>query len=306
MLDITVETENGEKHVRPSEEDLTGLVRRIGAEGDRFLVLQRIPDLPSVFAQVWHAAGGHFQLEHRAGAPERHFETRLDDPERVAEVLTAWARGETGWDAGAAWRNMGFPAAPPVPELPGEIRRELELRVRSLLVCGYEDRAGLTRAVQEDVFDPAVHPVTREQAEALVDRLWLERVEETAGWEGTTDPERVTAAFAELDAAGIVAREHFTCCRTCGTTEIGAEDGADRARGFVFFHTQCTEGAADGGPLYLLYGRFEDAAETTTAAAVGEEVAGALRRQGLSVRWDGDPGQAILVTDLDWRRRLTG
>ncbi|WP_030691834.1 DUF6891 domain-containing protein [Streptomyces globisporus] len=304
MFDIAVETENGEKHVRPSEEDLTGLVRRIGAEGDRFLVLQRIPDLPSVFAQVWHAAGGHFQLEHRVGAPERHFETRLDGPERVAEVLAAWAGGETDWDAGLTWENMGFPAAPAVPELPQEVREELERRVRSLLVCGYDDRARLTRAVQEDVFDPAEHPVSREQAEALVDRLWLERVEEMAGWEGTTDPERITAAFAELDAAGIVAREHFTCCRSCGTAEIGAEDGADRALGFVFFHTRCTEGAADGGTLHLLYGGFDGAAETT--AAVGEEVAGALRGQGLSVRWDGDPGQAILVTGLDWRRRLTG
>ncbi|WP_426403434.1 DUF6891 domain-containing protein [Streptomyces sp. R-07] len=198
MLDITVETENGETYVRPSEEDLTGLVRRIG----------------------------------------------------------------------------------------------------------YGDRAQLTRVAQEEVFSPAEHLVSREQVEALVDRLWLERVEEMAGWEGVTDPERVTAAFAELDAAGIVARENFTCCRSCGTAEIGAEDGADGARGFVFFPTQCTEGAAAGGPLHLLYGGFDDSAGAT--AAVGEEVAAALRGQGLSVRWDGDPGQAILVTGLDWRRRLTG
>ncbi|MFF0478693.1 DUF6891 domain-containing protein [Streptomyces sp. NPDC004284] len=306
MLDITVQTENGEKHVRPSEEDLTGLVRRIGAEGDRFLVLQRTPDLPDVFAQVWHADGEHFQLEHRAGAPERHFEARLDTTERVAEVLAAWARGAAGRDAGVSWTNMGFPPAPAVPELPAVIRREIEGRVRSMLLCGYDDRARLTRAAQEDVFSPDEHPVSREQAAALVDRLWRERVEETAGWEGTTDPERITAAFAALDASGILAREHFTCCRTCGTTEIGAEDGADRARGFVFFHTQCTESAAAGGPLHLLYGRFDDSAETATAAAVGEEVAAALRGQGLSVRWDGDPGQAILVTGLDWRRRLIG
>ncbi|MGW1513778.1 DUF6891 domain-containing protein [Streptomyces sp. NPDC002394] len=306
MLDITVQTENWEKHVRPSEEDLTGLVRRIGAEGDRFLVLQRIPDLPDVFAQVWHADGGHFQLEHRAGGPELHVGTRLDTPERVAEVLAAWACGEAAWDAGVSWEDLDFPAAPDVPELPGEVREEIENRVRSMLVCGYDDRARLTRAAQEEVFSPDEHPVSREQAAALVDRLWLERVGEMAGWEGTTDPERITAAFAELDAAGIVAREHFTCCRSCGTAEIGAEEGADRARGFVYFHTQCTEGAADGGPLYLLYGRFDHAAETTTAAAVGEEVAGALRGQGLHVRWDGDPEQAILVTGLDWRKRLVG
>ncbi|MFD7980886.1 DUF6891 domain-containing protein [Streptomyces sp. NPDC059071] len=92
--------------------------------------------------------------------------------------------------------------------------------------------------------------------------------------------------------------------RTCGTSEIGAEEGADRARGFVFFHYQCTEGAASGGPLYLLYGGFDRSPDTT--AAVGGEVAEALRGQGLTVDWDGDPGQAIRVTGLDWRKRLTG
>ncbi|MGW5422926.1 DUF6891 domain-containing protein [Streptomyces sp. NPDC003943] len=304
MLDITVQTENWEKHVRPSEEDLAGLVRRIGAEGDRFVIAQRIPDLPAVFAQVWHADDGDYQLEHRAGAPELHFGTRVDTPERVAGVLTAWARGDDDWDAGLVWQNLGFPPAPEVPELPGEVRDELAARVRELLVCGYEDRERLTRIAQEEVFSPDEHPVSREQAERLVDRLWLERVAEMSEWEGTTDPERITAAFEGLDAAGIVARENFTCCRSCGTGEIGAEDGAEEARGFVFFHYQCTEGAASGGPLYLLYGGFDGSAETT--AAVGAEVVEALRGHGLTVEWDGDPGQSIRVTELDWRRRLVG
>ncbi|MET9955540.1 hypothetical protein ABZ135_28895 [Streptomyces sp. NPDC006339] len=309
MLDITVRTENGERRVRPSEEDLAGLVRRIGAEGNRFLILQRIPDLPAVFAQVWHDGSGPYQVEHRAGAPELHFETRLDEPAEVAEVLTAWARGGADFAAcgeagGIVWENMDFPPDPAVPELPEEIREELEERVRELLVCGYDDRARLTETAEDYLVSGDERPVSRQQATALVDRLWTERVAETAAWEGTTDPERITAAFAALDAAGIVAREHFTCCRSCGTAEIGMEDGAEEARGFVFFHTQCTEGAAAGGPLYLMYGGFDGSPATT--AAIGGEVAEALRGQGLTVEWDGDPGQALLVTGLDWRKRLTG
>ena len=42
-----------------------------------------------------------------------------------------------------------------------------------------------------------------------MDRLWGERLAEQAGWEGETDPERLTRAFAALDAAGITARENL-------------------------------------------------------------------------------------------------
>ncbi|WP_442712729.1 DUF6891 domain-containing protein [Streptomyces sampsonii] len=32
----------------------------------------------------------------------------------------------------------------------------------------------------------------------------------------------------------------------------------------------------------------------------------ALEAVGLAADWDGDPGRAITVTPLDWRRRLVG
>ncbi|MFB8061768.1 hypothetical protein ACFC6U_37145, partial [Kitasatospora purpeofusca] len=57
-FEIVVKTENWERHVRVSAENLADLVRRIGADGDRFLVVQRVPDLPDVFTQVWHESGG--------------------------------------------------------------------------------------------------------------------------------------------------------------------------------------------------------------------------------------------------------
>ncbi|MFI8323122.1 DUF6891 domain-containing protein [Streptomyces sp. NPDC085529] len=304
MLDITVRTEDRKRRLRPSADGLAALVYRIGGMGDHFLILQRVPDLPDVYAQVWREGGGEYQLEYRDGCPTRHFQTKAGGAARVAAALAGWARGEDGWDAGFEWRLLDFPPTPVVPELPDAVREELEGRVRQLLRCGYDDRGQLAEAAEEYLVSGDDRPVSREQAEALVDRLWLERVAESAGWEGVTDPERLTAAFAGLERAGIVAREHFTCCRTCGTAEIGAEEGADEARGFVYFHRQCTETAADGGPLHLLYGGFDGTTDTT--AAVGAEVAEALRCQGLAVEWDGDPQAAILVTGLNWRRRLVG
>ncbi|MCX4804704.1 hypothetical protein OG594_24330 [Streptomyces sp. NBC_01214] len=305
MLEIVVKTENGERHVRVSAEALAGLVRRIGGDGDRFLVVHRIPDLPDVFAQVWHQAGGDYTLEHRDGAADRHFQVMVDGSEAVVAAMTGWARQGSGWGAGLAWSLLDTGLAREVPplDLDEDEREGLEKRVREVLIGGYADRAELAELAEEYLVTADRRPVSRVQAEALADRMWLERVAEQAGWPGETDPERLTRAFAALQEAGITARENFTCCRSCGQSEIGGEGGTD-ARGFVYFHSQCTDSAAAGQGLVLLYGGFDGSSETT--AAIGHEVVAALEAAGLHADWDRDPGRAITVTALEWRRRLVG
>jgi hypothetical protein len=302
-LAIKVKTENWQEHARISAGGLRELVDRIGGADDRFLVVQRIPDVPDVFVQVWHEHGsGEYQLEHREGR-DRFFGTVLSDRERVAEAMTGWARRADGWDSGIDWTPLDHDPPADVPELPDAVREQVEKRVRELLACGYDDRARLTEAAEEYLVDGDDRPVSPAQARRLVDRLWTERLAEQKTWEGTTDPERITRAFTALRAAGITARENFTCCRTCGIGEIAGES-TDGDRGFVFFHSQCTEGAAAGHGLMLLYGGFDGSAATTTS--VGHEVVAALTAQGLSAQWDGDPSKAITVTPLDWRKHLVG
>lgn len=305
MLEIVVKTENDERYVRVSAEELAGLIRRIGGEGDRFLVVQRIPDLPDVFAQVWHEDGGDHALEHRDGAADRHFGASVDGPDAVIAAITGWARGNAGWDAGQDWSPLDMSPAPEVPpiDLDRADGQELERRLREELAGGYASRAGLAELAEEYLVTDDRRPLSRAQAGALADRMWLERVAEQATWQGETDPERLTRAFTALREAGITAREHFTCCRNCGQYEIGAEGGPD-ARGFVYFHSQCTESAVAGRGLTLLHGGFDDSSETT--AAIGREVVAALAAVGLSTEWDHDPGRAVTVTPLDWRRRLVG
>ncbi|MFE7790520.1 DUF6891 domain-containing protein [Streptomyces sp. NPDC057460] len=305
MLEIVVKTENGERHVRVSAEELAGLVRRIGGDGDRFLVIQRIPDVPDVFAQVWHEAGGNYTLEHRDGAANRHFQVMVDGSEAVIAAMTGWARQGSGWGTGLGWSllDMGPTCEVPPLDLDEDERKELVKRVREVLVGGYATRAELAELAEEYLVTADRRPVSREQAEAMADRMWLERVAEQAEWKGETDPERLTRAFTALREAGITARENFTCCRNCGQSEIGGEGGTD-ARGFVYFHSQCTDSAAAGHGLMLLYGGFDGSSETT--AAIGHEVVAALEAAGLVADWDRDPDRAITVTPLEWRRRLVG
>ncbi|MFD9728469.1 DUF6891 domain-containing protein [Streptomyces sp. NPDC059072] len=315
MIEIVVETENRERHVRVSDEELGALVRRIGGDDDRFLVVQRIPDLPDVFAQVWHEADGDgdgdYTLEYRDGAADRHFQATVHGPEAVIAALAGWARREAGWDDGPAWSllDMGPIREVPPLDLDEEESAELEEYVREVLVGGYSSRSELAELAEDYLVTGDHRPVSREQAEALVDRLWLVRVAEQAEWRGETDPERLTRAFTALEEAGITARENFTCCRSCGQSEIEDEGGPD-ARGYVYFHTQCTDSAAAGHGLMLFYGGFDDFdgfdGSSETTVAVGNEVVAALEAVGLHTDWDGDPGRAITVTPLDWRRRLVG
>ncbi|MFI9649560.1 hypothetical protein ACIHAA_25100, partial [Streptomyces sp. NPDC052040] len=145
MLEIVVQTENRQRHVRVSAGELAGLVRRIGDDGDRFLVLQRVSDLPDVFAKVRHRVGGDYTLEYRDGAADRHFRAAADGPEAVIAAMTGWARQDTGWDAGPDWSLLDLAPAAEVPPLGlGEAEREeLERRVREVLAGGYASRAEL-------------------------------------------------------------------------------------------------------------------------------------------------------------------
>ncbi|MFD8480106.1 DUF6891 domain-containing protein [Kitasatospora sp. NPDC059673] len=303
MLDIAVEDNSGRVGVRVSEDELLDTVRDMGEWPDSFVVLQRVPDLPHTYAQAC-PENGAWTVEHRAGSPARHYGARVDDLEQVAALLLGWAREDEGWDAGVAWERIEFDVPEPAPlELSAQDERTLVEAVRVLLAGGYATRAQVADFAAECLVDGGSRPVTKEQAKQLADRMWLERVAEQRAWVGETDPERVARAFAALEAAGITARENFTCCRNCGHEEIGAE-AAEGSRGFVYFHSQGTEGAASGQDLWLLYGGWDGSPDTT--AAVGREVVAALEDRGLEVRWDGSPDEAIRVTGLDWRRRLVG
>ncbi|MEU3369075.1 hypothetical protein ABZ734_01050 [Streptomyces sp. NPDC006660] len=308
MLAITVDTENGRRHSRVTAEALADLVRRIGGEDNRFLVVQLIPDLPDVFVQVWHEAGGEYTLEYRDGSADRHFRTLLDTAEPVIAAMTGWARRTADWNAGMHWERLDFepPADIPPLDLGADDRTLLETRIREVIAGGYATRAQLAELAEDYLVSGDVRPVSPEQARQLADRLWLERVAEQADWddeEEESDPERITHAFAALESAGLTARENFTCCRSCGQAEIGGA-GSPEARGFVYFHSQSTDSAASGHGLTLMYGGFDGSERTT--ASVGREVVAALEECGLSVEWNGDPGQTITVAPLNWRKRLVG
>lgn len=136
--------------------------------------------------------------------------------------------------------------------------------------------------------------------ETIADEEFAAHLAAQETWAEVTDGDRLTRAFRDLDVAGVVAREHFSCCRSCGVAEIGAEG---KGRGYTFYHWQDAQTAARGAGLYLAYGPGADG--TATAGEIGRLVVEALRGNGLDAEWDGDPGTRVLVP-LIWRRRRLG
>ncbi|KAA2261433.1 hypothetical protein F0L68_16730 [Solihabitans fulvus] len=177
---------------------------------------------------------------------------------------------------------------------------EVEQFARELVHGGFSTREEIAEDVVEHC-DPDELSLSAEQAAAMVDRLWQERLAEQAGWPATTEPDRLFEAFEALDANGIVPRADFACCNTCGMAEIGDEAG-EGARGFVFFHQQDTASAVAGHGLRLAYGSLPGSPLDTRA--VGQEVAAALTAAGLPVEWNGSEDRRICVTPIEWRLRL--
>jgi hypothetical protein len=135
---------------------------------------------------------------------------------------------------------------------------------------------------------------TDEGIAELVDGAFARHLAEQEEWPEVTDCDRLTAAFRDLDVAGITAREHFSCCQRCGVDEIN-EQGVDR--GYVFYHFQdVRSAAAECGGVCLSY---------TPEQKIGEEIAATLRRHGLEVDWDGSTETRIEVR-MTWQRRRHG
>ncbi|MEZ5998963.1 MAG: hypothetical protein R3B98_09745 [Hyphomonas sp.] len=135
-------------------------------------------------------------------------------------------------------------------------------------------------------------------------------VQEQQNWPILTDFDRLELAFDMLEDDGIVARQHFTCCGTCGASEIGAEiddfeDLGRAAKGYAFFHQQDTESAVESGSLYISYGAANPEASNEDCVAIGQQLFDALTKVGLKPIWDGKINHRVGLA-IDWKRRWDG
>jgi uncharacterized protein DUF6891 len=182
---------------------------------------------------------------------------------------------------------------------------ELRNWIRREVAAGFSTAGDIAENAVEVLSDEHDEKVLRTHAMNLTREAIEAHRREQATWPVMTDCDRLDAAFAELERKGIVARQNFTCCQTCGHYEIGDEITVARragreVRGYTFYHMQDTESAVEGGGLYLAYGAVPSV--DGALVAVGREIVEALHRHGLESKWDGS-GNARIFVVLDWKRR---
>jgi hypothetical protein len=186
-----------------------------------------------------------------------------------------------------------------------ELTREVGRLVESRVAAGFEKPEQVVQSALDVYSDDESPEVLRPIAQRLTDDALRKHQKAQLKWPSVTDCDRLDRAFQALESRGIVSRQNFSDCGTCGTAEIADEMEANRkdgktVRGYTFYHQQDTESAVDGSGLYLNYGALED--EREPAQAIAREIVAELNRQGLKTTWDGTWEQRIHVA-LDWKRR---
>jgi hypothetical protein len=163
---------------------------------------------------------------------------------------------------------------------------------------GYMTAAEIVEVVVESTDDEG-EVVADEEIARLVDEAIAARRGELAS--GSPSYDRLHRVFCELEAAGVLARENYWCCQTCAYAAIDreiVEAGERQVRGYVLFHSQDAERAADGGGLLLRYGGVTADPQREGPAAtkkIGEEIVMRLRAVDLVPQWSGSPNEVIYL-----------
>ncbi|HLA95588.1 MAG TPA: hypothetical protein VK612_07695 [Pyrinomonadaceae bacterium] len=186
-----------------------------------------------------------------------------------------------------------------------EIVEEMKVYIERDVAAGFSDVDEIVEMGVDMVADQADAESLRPEAERLTAEAVERRLKEQESWSAVTDCDRLDAAFAELEENGIVSRQNFSCCGTCGQSEMWDEidtvQGIGKpVRGYTFYHMQDTESAVEGYGLCFNYGANEEGEDA--ALKVANDIVTALRDHGLKPEWNGSWDKRIQLP-IEWKRR---
>jgi hypothetical protein len=185
------------------------------------------------------------------------------------------------------------------------VQQGLYALIETQVRAGFEEREAIIEMAIDQMIDQYALEWLDEHVPAVVDQMLQKHFVEQRSWNHETDCDRLDEAFAELDRHGVIARQNFSCCQTCGHAEISTEIEETASmrpvHGYVFYHQQDTDTVIEEGYLYLAYGAVSGREDESVA--VGYEIVDALERAGLEVAWNGSIRKRIRISNIQWQRR---
>lgn len=189
--------------------------------------------------------------------------------------------------------------------LSAEVLEELRGYIKRDVAGGFLPLDEIIESAVDVLAEDADPEVIRLEAVRATTEALEAHVSAQSQWPAVTDCDRLDAAFEQLEELGIISRQNFSCCGTCGAGEIvdemaAATEQGRKVHGYTFYHAQDTESAVEGYGLCLNYGADQDG--EASALEVAQKVVDVLEAHGLATTWDGTWNKRIAVT-LDWKRR---
>jgi hypothetical protein len=184
--------------------------------------------------------------------------------------------------------------------------------IRSRARSGFYDEAELVAMIADIVDDeyPDAPEVADELAATAREELAALAAAELT-WTEPTMNDRISAAFVDLDALGIIALENAGYTTSEGwdaVNELATDRDAagERPRGATFYHGQDLERGVAGEGLMLIYGAYvEGDGHVAASLEVARDVVATLLRFGVPASWNGDIKTRIEIASFPWQQRLT-
>ena len=113
---------------------------------------------------------------------------------------------------------------------------------------------------------------------------------------------KLNVAFAKIRKAGILARQSFWCCQTCGSSAMDQriDELAVKSKapfGCCFYHRQDAAYKKEGEPFYLTY--YTSNEDICTTEQIGRKIVHILNENGIETDWDGTSVQRIKIIKWD-------